>query len=1066
MPYRTLLALVFIVAGAGPLALPPGVEAASAKRQCIREQCNRQREDCRKGYASQFKQAEAACNALTGGDKKRCKKAAKKAAKEHQKACKTDAFKACKACCGTDQIAQCSVQVCGDGVRVSGEECDAGAENSDTVPNACRTSCRAASCGDGIIDPELGEQCEPGQPHCSASCLTQFACPRLRFTTGLPGGTCGRINDAADGSGADLVPGGAGSASLECGSLYVGGGGSLQPPSETPDGGSAVINVSDCSDETALVLAPASEADTGSDETCTAPGCLFGPPLPVLNPTIPTLSTCVINTIADEPPVGGTLDAATGEATVNLPLAGTIYLTGDLDPSTPEPQPCPLCVDGTCNSGANAGRSCTTTTSEPSHDCPPPGAPLATFLADLSPLTTGTAIRSDAEGNFCDTTQAVPGAFGRRTARYIEANGMPAGALSIPGNSPDDPLPEPEPVVLAAVICIQATGVGLVDGFVSWPGPGAITLVGEAVLEPVERMTTTTTTTVATPTTSSSTTSTTLPQPVDACSLAGTISTLPFAAMRDTSGAGISADDPLLTCGDAGTRQGHSVWYVVTAPADGTITADTAGSSYDTVLAAFTGSCSSLTEVACNDDATGSQSRITFAVTAGSNYLLEATSFGRTPADTLALNVQFDSPTCGDGTLNVPGEDCDGTDDDACPGQCRPECSCPSPSCGDDEVNHPREECDGTDDSACRGLCGIDCRCAGPSDTCGLAVEISAFPFTDRHDTNSATVSADDPRLSCGDAGTQQGHSLWYVLTAPEDGTITADTSGSDYDTVLGVLTGTCGTLSEIACNDDFDILRGESRVSFSVRRGGEYFLEVTSFGSEPGGPLAITVTFTVESCGDDRINRPGENCDGADDDACPGRCRSDCSCPPPTCGDDTVSSSGEACDGTDDGACPGRCSVDCRCAGPVDACTSAASVSALPFTDTRDTTDTTVSEDDPSLSCGEGGQQAHSVWYQVTAPGDGTMTANTFGSAYDTVLAALRGSCGDLSEVGCNDDVDFDNGNLQSEISFAVTAGTRYLLEVTSFGTERGGALILNVMFLEGSPSRAFLAGAAGLFD
>jgi cysteine-rich repeat protein len=51
--------------------------------------------------------------------------------------------------------------VCGDGILATTcEVCDAGAGNSDTTPDACRTDCRLPTCGDGVTD--AGEQCDDG----------------------------------------------------------------------------------------------------------------------------------------------------------------------------------------------------------------------------------------------------------------------------------------------------------------------------------------------------------------------------------------------------------------------------------------------------------------------------------------------------------------------------------------------------------------------------------------------------------------------------------------------------------------------------------------------------------------------------------------------------------------------------------------------------------------------------------------------------------------------------------------------------------------------------------------
>ncbi|HEV8323212.1 MAG TPA: hypothetical protein VG389_16470 [Myxococcota bacterium] len=52
---------------------------------------------------------------------------------------------------------------CGDGMLFSDcEQCDDGAANSDTTPDACRTSCRLPRCGDDVQD--TGEACDDGNP--------------------------------------------------------------------------------------------------------------------------------------------------------------------------------------------------------------------------------------------------------------------------------------------------------------------------------------------------------------------------------------------------------------------------------------------------------------------------------------------------------------------------------------------------------------------------------------------------------------------------------------------------------------------------------------------------------------------------------------------------------------------------------------------------------------------------------------------------------------------------------------------------------------------------------------
>jgi cysteine-rich repeat protein len=68
-----------------------------------------------------------------------------------------------------------AARLCGNQELDGDEECDDGAANSDTEPDACRTSCLEAFCGDGVIDED--EDCDDGNPHdgdgCDADCFVE-----------------------------------------------------------------------------------------------------------------------------------------------------------------------------------------------------------------------------------------------------------------------------------------------------------------------------------------------------------------------------------------------------------------------------------------------------------------------------------------------------------------------------------------------------------------------------------------------------------------------------------------------------------------------------------------------------------------------------------------------------------------------------------------------------------------------------------------------------------------------------------------------------------------------------
>ena len=79
-----------------------------------------------------------------------------------------------------------------------------------------------------------------------------------------------------------------------------------------------------------------------------------------------------------------------------------------------------------------------------------------------------------------------------------------------------------------------------------------------------------------------------------------------------------------------GASGGKSVWWSFTPTSSGSVTIDTIGSNFDTLLAVYTGSSvSALTPVAADDDGGGNMtSKVTFNVVAGTPYAIAVDGWG------------------------------------------------------------------------------------------------------------------------------------------------------------------------------------------------------------------------------------------------------------------------------------------------------------------------------------------------------------------------------------------------------------------------------------------------------
>jgi hypothetical protein len=110
-----------------------------------------------------------------------------------------------------------------------------------------------------------------------------------------------------------------------------------------------------------------------------------------------------------------------------------------------------------------------------------------------------------------------------------------------------------------------------------------------------------------------------------------------------------SAGDPVPSCAFNGLF-GKGVWFTFHSPITGPVHISTCGSSFDTVLDVYTGTCGALTSVACNDDSgpscSASQASVLLNATANTTYYILAGGWNSASGE---LTIMAGTPP----TLNV-----------------------------------------------------------------------------------------------------------------------------------------------------------------------------------------------------------------------------------------------------------------------------------------------------------------------------------------------------------------------------------------------------------------------------
>ena len=129
---------------------------------------------------------------------------------------------------------------------------------------------------------------------------------------------------------------------------------------------------------------------------------------------------------------------------------------------------------------------------------------------------------------------------------------------------------------------------------------------------------------------------------------------------------------------------------------------------------------------------------------------------------------------------------------------------------------------------------------SGPSnDNFSNATVLSGTSGSATGTNAGATLEANEPIVK---AYAYAAHSVWWTWTAPNSGTVAFSTSGSSFDTVMGVYTGSSvAGLSAVVENDDCKAGDGSSLCQFSVKGGTVYRIAVAGYDSSQSGTIKLT---------------------------------------------------------------------------------------------------------------------------------------------------------------------------------------------------------------------------------
>ncbi len=382
-------------------------------------------------------------------------------------------------------------------------------------------------------------------------------------------------------------------------------------------------------------------------------------------------------------------------------------------------------------------------------------------------------------------------------------------------------------------------------------------------------------------------------------------------------GANVGATIEAAETTNAGVSGGKSTWWNWTAPWSGVATVTTAGSSFDTTLGIYTGSTlATLTNVAANDDQTSSilTSSVSFNSIAGQTYRISVDGYqGAVGTIQLALTLKalppndafanalplsgakvsasgnntgatsepgeplnagaiggksvwwkWTAPFSGSASIQTTGSSFDTTLGVYTGGSVSALTSVAS----NDDVSSTLKS-SRVNFTAVTGktyLISVD-GYKGANGEISLSVDLVPPPANDNFSSaivltgsktsgNGSNVGGSLQTGEPKNANTTGGRSIWWTWTAPITASVTISTTGSDFDTTLGVYTGTnVSMLTAVASSDDQSSSDKTSKVTLNAVGGRVYRISVDGYKGASGNVI-VNVDQVVPPANDSFAKR------------------------------------------------------------------------------------------------------------------------------------------------------------------------------------------------------------------